>query len=145
MVNICDCCYEQSMCISTCKHGHKLCRVCYLKSKKKECLFCSPYGAENKNMITTIDQDKVIICCYLTFLLFISFYIEGIIYVFLDFLLNLLFVDNNLIFYLSWYFPNIYNFIMNVMINLIIILSFTNYFLGINPISINSLILFFAS
>ncbi len=39
---ICDCCFEESKNIKTCKYNHNICNICQSKMKKKECLFCSP-------------------------------------------------------------------------------------------------------
>ena len=129
MIKICDCCCERSMFISTCQHGHKLCKFCKMKSNKKECLFCSPFGEENVDSFTLFYKNNIIILTYFFSLLFLSFYIEGAIFLLYDLIINFIFVDNNIIFFIYWYFPNVYNLIYQLLINILIVFSLINFYL----------------
>jgi hypothetical protein len=119
--NICDCCLEQSNCITTCNFNHKICYYCIIKTNKKKCFFCSPYGEtieKNQNQEYYYISNNIIITLYLISIFFISFYIDGVLYIFYEILFNLSPIYNNLIFY---YFPNFHYYIIQAFMSIIII------------------------
>lgn len=122
--NICDCCLEQSNYISKCNFNHKICYNCIIKTNKKKCFYCYPYGEtieKKQNQDYQYISNNIIVISYLVSLFFISFYIDGILYLSYDIIFNLFFEltpqYNNIIFY---YFPDIYHYIIQTYISIIL-------------------------
>ena len=135
IMDICDCCYEQSYTSTRCSYGHKLCIDCKNKLNYDTCIFCNPLENKKKiNYNNTIYSTnflftyRVIVIFYCFILIFFSFFIDGFIWMFLDFVYHFIFDNHEIVLQgISYYFPTLIDCIFGFLTKVFIFLSYLTY------------------
>jgi len=92
MKNICDCCYEESRYIKTCKYNHKICKNCSEKFDNN-CMFCNPL---RENILNNQLNNPSIFNHFLIFFIntYFNFYFENLNLIFFNYFFDILNTDN---------------------------------------------------
>lgn len=136
-MDICDCCYEQSNTSTTCSYGHKLCVNCQNKLNYNTCIFCNPLENKKKinyNVNNTIYASnflftyKVIAFFYFSVIFLLCFFVDGFIWMFLDFIYHFIFSNHEFVLQsISFYFPTLMNCICGFITKFLIFFSYLTY------------------
>lgn len=114
IMDTCDCCYEQCGTSTTCKFGHKICFNCSERLNYNKCLFCNPLqkkSISNHNYLQDESYNpefiftfKMICFIYFSIIFLSCFYIDGFIWMFIDFTYHFVFNNHEFV----WKNINIY-------------------------------------
>ncbi len=124
--NTCDCCYEQTDNIQSCYYKHNLCLICINRFEGKCCMFCNPFEKTNNTNINYYENERYQKFYFiLTLCIIITFYLDGLFWIFYNYIFNILvyhYIPYNVGY---WYLPSIKQCILSLITNSIIVILFS--------------------